>query len=606
MCKKAVLWVLGAVLCSAAIPTVSLAQVENLAGLNNSFEENDDFFNGDWGGGWVTWNPAEGNGSAIEYDATEFIDGSQSLRVNATGTVAWHFEVIYAAIPMAAGQEYTASVWAKADEARSFTMQFKAMDNSTTWGTTSFDLTTEWTEYAVTAEALNNNNVKLEIHCGGTEIPMWLDFFHAYEGPYVAGILPSGLSVQAQAHDPNPAAGSTDILRDVGLNWTPGGFAQTHDVYFGTVWDDVNAASIDNGLGVLVSPGQSTTAFDPGQLEFGQTYYWRIDEVNAAPDNTIFRGEVWNFTVEPFAYPIENIAASSDADSSTGEGPENTINGSGLNAQGEHSIAAGDMWLTTGGAEPIWIQYEFDRIYKLHEMLVWNYNVQFERVLGFGVKDVMVEYSVDGVEWTALGDVELAQGTARADYVANTTIAFDGVAAKYVRLTVNGGWGLLGQYGLSEVRFMYIPAQAREPQPANNAMDVSPSAILAWRAGRDAVSHEIYLSTDEQAVIDGSALVDTVTDNSYAAGALDFGSTYYWKITEVQDTEAWEGAVWTFSTEEFAVIEDFESYDDEDNRIYDTWLDGWVNETGSTVGYLEEPFAERTIVNSGRQSMPLA
>jgi len=606
MCKKAVLWVLGAVLCSAAIPTVSLAQVENLAGLNNSFEENDDFFNGDWGGGWVTWNPAEGNGSAIEYDATEFIDGSQSLRVNATGTVAWHFEVIYAAIPMAAGQEYTASVWAKADEARSFTMQFKAMDNSTTWGTTSFDLTTEWTEYAVTAEALNNNNVKLEIHCGGTEIPMWLDFFHAYEGPYVAGILPSGLSVQAQAHDPNPAAGSTDILRDVGLNWTPGGFAQTHDVYFGTVWDDVNAASIDNGLGVLVSPGQSTTAFDPGQLEFGQTYYWRIDEVNAAPDNTIFRGEVWNFAVEPFAYPIENIAASSDADSSPGEGPENTINGSGLNAQGEHSIAAGDMWLTTGGAEPIWIQYEFDRIYKLHEMLVWNYNVQFERVLGFGVKDVMVEYSVDGVEWTALGDVELAQGTARADYVANTTIAFDGVAAKYVRLTVNGGWGLLGQYGLSEVRFMYIPAQAREPQPANNAMDVSPSAILAWRAGRDAVSHEIYLSTDEQAVIDGSALVDTVTDNSYAAGALDFGSTYYWKITEVQDTEAWEGAVWTFSTEEFAVIEDFESYDDEDNRIYDTWLDGWVNETGSTVGYLEEPFAERTIVNSGRQSMPLA
>ena len=46
-------------------------------------------------------------------------------------------------------------------------------------------------------------------------------------------------------------------------------------------------------------------------------------------------------------------------------------------------------------------------------------------------------------------------------------------------------------------------------------------------------------------------------------------------------------------------------YDDDENRIYDTWLDGWINETGSTVGYLEEPFAERTIVNSGAQSMPL-
>jgi concanavalin A-like lectin/glucanase superfamily protein len=52
-------------------------------------------------------------------------------------------------------------------------------------------------------------------------------------------------------------------------------------------------------------------------------------------------------------------------------------------------------------------------------------------------------------------------------------------------------------------------------------------------------------------------------------------------------------------------VEDFESYDDEDNRIYDSWLDGWVNETGSIVGYLDTPFAERSIVNSGRQSMPL-
>jgi len=606
MCKKTVLWVLGAVLCLAAIPPVSLAQVANLADLNNSFEEEVDFFNGGWEGGWVTWNPVEGNGSTITYDATEFIDGAQSLRVDATGTEAWHFEVIYAQVPMAAGQDYTASVWAKAEEPRTFGMQFKAMDNSTTWGFTSFDLTTEWTEYTITADALNNNNVKVEIHCGGTEIPMWLDFFHVYEGPYVAGLLPSGLSVQAQAHDPNPAAGSTDILRDVELSWTPGEFAQTHDVYFGMVWDDVNAASIDDALGVLVSPGQAATAFDPGRLEFGQTYYWRIDEVNGAPDNAIFKGEVWNFTVEPFAYPIENVTASSDADSSAGEGSENTINGSGLNEQGEHSIAAGDMWLTTGGAEPIWIRYEFDRIYKLHEMLVWNYNVQFERVLGFGVKDVTVEYSVDGVDWTVLSDVELAQGTARADYAANTTVSFGGVPVKYVRLTVNSGWGMMGQFGLSEVRFLYIPAQAREPEPEDNASDISPSTTLAWRAGRDSVSHEIYLSTDEQAVANGSVLVDIITDNSYAASGLEFGSTYYWMINELQDTESWEGPLWKFSTLEFALIEGFEDYDDEDNRIYDTWLDGWVNETGSMVGYLEEPFAERTIVNSGRQSMPLA
>ena len=67
----------------------------------------------------------------------------------------------------------------------------------------------------------------------------------------------------------------------------------------------------------------------------------------------------------------------------------------------------------------------------------------------------------------------------------------------------------------------------------------------------------------------------------------------------------WEGSVWSFAAQEYIVIDDFESYDDEDNRIYDTWDDGFVNGTGSTVGYFEAPFAEQTIVHGGSQSMPL-
>jgi hypothetical protein len=119
------------------------------------------------------------------------------------------------------------------------------------------------------------------------------------------------------------------------------------------------------------------------------------------------------------------------------------------------------------------------------------------------------------------------------------------------------------------------------------------------------------VSADEAAVADGSALVDTVAESSYPLGSLDltYGNSYFWKINEVNETAAipsWEGDIWSFSTQEFAVVEDFESYDDEDNRIYDTWLDGWINETGSTVGHLDAPFAERTIVNGGKQSMPLA
>jgi hypothetical protein len=261
------------------------------------------------------------------------------------------------------------------------------------------------------------------------------------------------------------------------------------------------------------------------------------------------------------------------------------------------------MWLgSPGGADPVQIQFAFDQVYKLHEMLVWNYNSMFEPVLGFGLKDVTVEYSVDGVEWITLGDVTLAQATALPSYTANTTVTFDGVGAQYVRLIVNSGYGMLSQYGLSEVQITYIPAQAREPEPADGAVDVSVDTALAWRAGRDAVSYDVSLGTDPGAL----PLVDTVSGTSYDPGALDLGTTYYWQLTAVQDTESWTGLMWSFATQDYLVVDDFESYDDEDNVIYDAWIDGWVNETGSTVGYLVAPFAEQTIVNSGKQSMPLS
>ena len=52
------------------------------------------------------------------------------------------------------------------------------------------------------------------------------------------------------------------------------------------------------------------------------------------------------------------------------------------------------------GVSPIWIQYEFDAVYKLHEMWVWNSNQMVELDIGFGAKDVTMEYSLDGTNWT--------------------------------------------------------------------------------------------------------------------------------------------------------------------------------------------------------------
>ncbi|NLZ07245.1 MAG: DUF1349 domain-containing protein, partial [Phycisphaerae bacterium] len=70
---------------------------------------------------------------------------------------------------------------------------------------------------------------------------------------------------------------------------------------------------------------------------------------------------------------------------------------------------------------------------------------------------------------------------------------------------------------------------------------------------------------------------------------------------------AWTGDLWSFSTQDYASIDGFETYNDDieaGTAIFDTWLDGWVNDTGSTVGYIETPFAEKSIVHGGSQSMP--
>ncbi|MFQ6035968.1 MAG: LamG-like jellyroll fold domain-containing protein [Sedimentisphaerales bacterium] len=426
--------------------------------------------------------------------------------------------------------------------------------------------------------------------------------------------------VPNKATNPSPADGAIDVPRDVTLSWTPGDYADKHDVYFGTNFNDVNDASRTNPLGVLVSQNQVPNSYSPAEiLQWQQTYYWRIDEVNAPPDFTIFKGAVWSFTTEPFAYPIAStsIAATASSQFNTDTGPEKTIDGSGLDADDLHSTEEAALWISSmTGPQPSWIQYEFDRVYKLHEMQVWNYNASIELILGFGIKDATIEHSVDGVTWTTLATVEFARAPGAPGYAANTTVDFTGVVAKYVKITANSNWGgVLPQYGLSEVRFLYVPVVAREPDPASGATDMAVDNVtLSWRAGRQAASHNVYLSSDEQAVIDETVSAASIPAGSsyanYNTGPLDLGQAYYWKVNEVNEAETpttWQGDVWNFSTQEYLVVDDFEDYNDfEPDRIFDTWIDGWnVPTNGSQVGSDVPPFAEQAIVHDGKQSMPL-
>jgi hypothetical protein len=140
---------------------------------------------------------------------------------------------------------------------------------------------------------------------------------------------------------------------------------------------------------------------------------------------------------------------------------------------------------------PQWIQYEFDAPRKLHELWVWNYNSQLEPFIGFGAKDVKIEYSLDGEAWEVLEDVpQFAQGTGMAGYAPNTVVDLGGVTAKFVKLTIEDNWGSMQLTGLSEVRFFYVPVQAREPVPADGATGGGGRQRSGWRPGREAQSHK--------------------------------------------------------------------------------------------------------------------
>ena len=447
----------------------------------------------------------------------------------------------------------------------------------------------------------------------------WITAFGSGGGGVNVGL--SGLNTVVSAGlswNPSPKDGAEDVSVSAILSWSPGFHAVRHDVYLGISFDDVNNATATIDPAGVYKGSQSTNTYQTTRLEMVKTYYWRVDDIGA--DNTISKGSVWQFKTEPFAYSItaENVSATASSSTSADEGPENTINGSGL-SDDKHSSTLEHMWLSdTGEPGSAWIQYEFDKTYNLYQMQVWNYNGS-TILINYGLKEVTIEYSTDAANWTQLGGItEFAQAGGAGDYANNTTVDFDGVPAKYVRITANSNWGgggIFDRYGLSEVRFLYIPLRAREPQPSSGATNVDPDVNLNWRAGRQAAEHHVYISTDEQEVVNDIAPVNIVTEARDLI-SLDLGQTYYWKVSEVNMAETpsmLEGDIWNFATRDYLMVDDFESYNDipaeeGGNPVYLTWVDGFDNPAtnGSTIGYFIpfEPTMESEIIHGGDLSVP--
>jgi len=103
---------------------------------------------------------------------------------------------------------------------------------------------------------------------------------------------------------PAPANGAVDVTQTPTLTWAPGIFADTHEVYFGA-----DVASLElKGSGNLDSE-----SFEPGQLDWNTTYYWRVDEANNANADSPWTGPLWSFTTANFLI-VDDMEGYNDID----------------------------------------------------------------------------------------------------------------------------------------------------------------------------------------------------------------------------------------------------------------------------------------------------
>jgi hypothetical protein len=357
---------------------------------------------------------------------------------------------------------------------------------------------------------------------------------------------------------PNPADGAYHGDTWANISWQAGDFAVSHDVYFG---DNLN--NLNNGIESTFLGNQTSTDFIVGFPGFaypdglvpGTTYYWRIDEVNEAEPNSPWKGNVWSFTVPPMTAYNPNPADRAESI--------------------ETNVRLG--W--TGGFRT-----------KLHTIYFGDNFDDVNNATG-ALPQADATYSP--------GTLELAK-------------TYYWRVDEFDAFTTHKGnvWS-----------FITVRAVG-SPNPAKGAVGITQTPVLTWSHGVYADTHEVYFGTDAEAVKNadisspehkGSGKLGS---ESYDPGQLEWDTTYYWRIDEANNANAdspWTGPLWSFTTANFLIIDDFESYNDletadpESNRIFLAWLDGFDDPAnGSLVGYENPPFAEQTVVHNGIQSMPFS
>jgi hypothetical protein len=372
-----------------------------------------------------------------------------------------------------------------------------------------------------------------------------------------------------------------------------------HTVYFGDNFDDVNNA--EGGA------QQLETSYELDTLGLGTTYYWRVDEFTGAVTH---KGDVWSFTT---------------GDASLGGIKGEYFNNLTLTGTPVLTRAEPGIDYNWGGDSPgPGVQAPEFSVRWTGELNVpftetYTFYVNVEEGIRLWINDQLI---VDN--WMA-HHMAIEYQSRKVDLEVGTVP----IVMEISNLSGGGyGGGAVMQANLSwsnpdlpkaiiPQTALLLPVRALRPNPSNGAVDVKQTSILRWTAGDDAASHQVYFGTDEAAVQGADASSPEYkgsTDlgaESFDPGKLDWNASYFWRVDAVNDVNPdspWKGDAWGFKTASYLVIDDIENYTDNDaagEAIWQTWVDGFgVTENGSTVGNLVPPYAERTIVHRGRQSMP--
>ena len=397
------------------------------------------------------------------------------------------------------------------------------------------------------------------------------------------------------AHDPSPVDTALMVPVDVILGWNPGADATEHTVYLSENQDDI----VNEVGGVTVAE----TSFDPGILQNGTTYYWRVD---ASDGTTVAEGDVWSFTTVP--------AGEGGLNGEYIEGSDNLI--------GEPVLTRVDPVIDFN-----WIDDSPDPSVDREA-----FTARWRGELTIPANDTytLIANSNDGVRVFLDGDQIIEDwGTHVARDASATLDLEEGTHPIRIEYFQEGGGAELHlSWRSSRIEQQIIPSvmlsailRAQVISPANGAGEVSQSPRLKWLSISDNAIHDVYAGTDAGTVEAADTSIADIykgqqIDPSYLLEGLDPNTTYYWRIDEVVDGAVTVGNVWSFTTSEALVIDDFENYTDEmPNELWRTWIDGIGfeepapgnpgNGTGAEVGNWPPPIAELDIVHGGLQSMPL-